>query len=167
MSGRTPMGPKLVEHLEGSTHAKQRLEAILATLAGKLTVAEACEQLGMKEAMFHRLRTRVLQAGLSDLEPRPRGRPRHLLSPAEHENQRLAEEVTDLQQQLEIADVKRDLASILPHLMDEGSSAETEANSGGAKGEDSAIKKTTLRKKRRKRAQQKRRQKRYRRLGGD
>ncbi len=164
MSGHLPMGPKLVEQLEGSMHAKQRLEAILATLAGQLTVAQACEQLGIKEAMFHRLRTRVLQAGLIDLEPRPRGRPRHHTSPAEQENQRLADEVTDLQQQLEIAEVKRELASILPHLLDDGSSEETEAASSDAESEGSAIKKTMFRKKRRKRAQQKRRQKCYRRL---
>ena len=72
MSGRRSKGPELVENLEGSEHAKERLEIILAMLSGELSVSAACEQLGIKAAMFYRLRTRVLQAGLSDLEPRPR-----------------------------------------------------------------------------------------------
>ena len=161
MSGRTPMGSRLLEHLEGSPHAKQRLEAILATLSGQLTVSEACQQLGIKDAMFHRLRARVLQAGLSDLEPRPRGRPRHVPTPAEQENQRLEEEVADLQQQLEFAELRRDVAAILPHIVEDGSYAHSEDVSRDAtEGEPSALKKTKLRKRRR--AQRKRRQQRYR-----
>ena len=65
MGGRRSKGPELVENLEGSEHAKERLEIILATLSGELSVSAACEQLGIKAAMFYRLRTRVLQAGLS------------------------------------------------------------------------------------------------------
>ena len=34
MAGRKPLGPALVEHLEGSSSAKERLELILATIAG-------------------------------------------------------------------------------------------------------------------------------------
>ena len=101
MGGRRSKGPELVENLEGSEHAKERLEIILATLSGELSVSAACEQLGIKAAMFYRLRTRVLQAGLSDLEPRPRGRPRQQLSPEQAENERLAQEVAQLEEELE------------------------------------------------------------------
>ena len=70
-AGRKPLGPALVEHLDGSPRAKQRLEVILATIAGQLTIDQASEQLGIKPAMFYRLRTEVLEAGLARLEPRP------------------------------------------------------------------------------------------------
>ena len=39
-AGRKPLGPDLVEHLEGSPRAKQRLEVILETIVGRLTVNE-------------------------------------------------------------------------------------------------------------------------------
>ena len=75
MAGRRPLGPALVEHLDGSASAKERLELILATNAGQVTVVSAAEQLGISEAMFYKLRNRVLQVALADLEPKPIGRP--------------------------------------------------------------------------------------------
>ena len=80
MAGRKPLGPALVEHLEGSDNAKERLELILATIAGQITVVAAAEQLGISEAMFYKLRNRVLQVCLEDLEPKPLGRPPERLS---------------------------------------------------------------------------------------
>ena len=71
MPGRKPLGPQLAQHLEGSIGAKERLEVILETIAGRMKVTEACARLEIGEAMFHRLRTEVLQAGLARLEPRP------------------------------------------------------------------------------------------------
>ena len=44
---RKPKGPALVQHLEGSERAKQRLEVILETIAGELTIEQACECLGI------------------------------------------------------------------------------------------------------------------------
>ena len=78
MAGRKPLGPALVEHLDGSTSAKERLELILQTLAGQVTVVGACQLLDISEAMFYKLRNRVLQVCLEDLEPKPRGRPPQL-----------------------------------------------------------------------------------------
>jgi hypothetical protein len=85
----------LVHHLDGSGRAKERLEVILQTVAGKITIREACDRLGIEEAMFFRLRTQALQAGLSRLEPRPAGRPRRCPSP---EDQRIAELEQELQE---------------------------------------------------------------------
>jgi hypothetical protein len=75
MAGRKPMGPQLVHHLDGSEQAKERLEIILETIAEKCTISDACDRLGISEAMFFRLRMLVLQESLSRLEPRPAGRP--------------------------------------------------------------------------------------------
>ena len=73
--GCKPLGSALVEHLDGSLQAKERLEVILETIAGRLTIDQACQRLGVQEARFHRLRTEVLEASLARLEPRSAGRP--------------------------------------------------------------------------------------------
>jgi len=88
MAGRKPVGPRLVHHLDGSQRAKQRFEVILQTVAGKITIREACDRLGIEDAMFYRLRAEALQAGLARLEPRPIGRPPR---PDSAEQQRIAE----------------------------------------------------------------------------
>ena len=45
-TGRKPAGPQIVERLEGSPVAKQRLEVILETIAGRWTIPEACHSMG-------------------------------------------------------------------------------------------------------------------------
>jgi hypothetical protein len=115
-AGRTPLGPALVEHLEGSQRAKQRLEVILATIAGQLTIDQACQRLGIKPAMFHRLRTEVLEAGLARLEPRPIGRPPQSTTAEEQKCEELQLQVDQLQDELKIAQVREDIARLTPHL---------------------------------------------------
>jgi len=114
--GRKPLGPKLVKHLPGSLRAKQRLEVILQTIAGNLTVGEACDRLGIGEAMFHRLRAGVLQAGLSHLEPRPLGRPRQAVSPDHEELSDMQHRLSDLEAELHLAEVRGEIAQVLPHV---------------------------------------------------
>ena len=46
--GRKPLGAQLVDRLEGSEHAKIRLKVILETLAGRQTIPEACDELGIQ-----------------------------------------------------------------------------------------------------------------------
>jgi hypothetical protein len=75
MRGRRPAGPEIVEHLQGSAQARLRLRLVLETLAGRLRVQEACQQLGIGTVRFHALRQAVLEAALTALEPRPAGRP--------------------------------------------------------------------------------------------
>ena len=74
-SGRKPQGIEQVELLPGSTVAKQRLEVFLANLAGQLSVAEACAQLGLHESRFFELRKRWLEESVGLLEPQQPGRP--------------------------------------------------------------------------------------------
>jgi hypothetical protein len=117
MAGRKPLGPALVEHLEGSTSAKQRLELILATIAGQVAVVEAAERLGICEAMFHKLRTRVLQTSLADLEPKPIGRPARAESATALERDQLAQRVCELERELAAQTVRLELAQTLPHVL--------------------------------------------------
>ena len=113
MAGRKPLGPALVQHLEGSVHAKERLAMILATLAGRCSIAEACEQLGIGEAMFHRLRSEALQAGLDRLEPRPAGTSAARDSA---EAQRIAEletRLAEVEHARQTAEVRLEVAQVL------------------------------------------------------
>ena len=115
--GRKPLGPALVQYLPGSLRAKERLEVILQTIAGTLMVGEACDQLGIGEAMFHRLRAGVLQAGLAHLEPRPLGRPPRGVSPEQEELSDMQRRLNDLESELHLAEVRGQIAQVLPHVM--------------------------------------------------
>ena len=74
--GRKPAGPKLVEGLSGSDFAKKRLEQVLRTLSGELTIEEACAELNIGRTRFYDLRQELLEDMVERLEPRPAGRPR-------------------------------------------------------------------------------------------
>ena len=114
--GRKPTGTNLVEHLEGSERAKTRLKAILETLSGARSIPEVCEDLGINESMFHRVRGEVLQTALERLEPRPIGRPRHEPPAEELRLAEMEEENLRLQVELKAAEVRRELAEKLPRL---------------------------------------------------
>jgi len=112
------MGPALVQHLEGSERAKERLEVILETIAGQLTIEEACQQLGIKPAMLHQLRTEVLEAGLARLEPRPLGRPQQQTPAEELQLAALQRRVEELESELKIAAVREEIARVMPRRAD-------------------------------------------------
>lgn len=140
MAGRKPMGPQLVHHLDGSERAKERLEMILETVAGKITIREACDRLGIEQAMFFRLRTQALEAGLSRLEPRPAGRPPRSPSPEGERIAELEQELQDKERERKATEVRLEIAQAMPRLA-----------------QDEALKKTILRKRRRRRPQQRQR----------
>jgi hypothetical protein len=117
MAGRKPLGPALVEHLEGSASAKERLEMILATIAGQVSVVDAAELLGISEAMFYRLRSRALQVSLEDLEPKPIGRPPNVPSAEQLHSAALHSRVGELERELAAQTVRLELAHTMPHLL--------------------------------------------------
>ncbi len=117
MAGRKPLGPALVEHLEGSANAKERLELMLATIAGQVSVVEASERLGISEAMFYKVRNRVLQVCLEDLEPKPLGRPPVRLSEDQQQRQELETQVAALQRELAAQSVRVELLQALPYVV--------------------------------------------------
>ena len=59
MRGRKPRGPEIVRELKGGEQERQRLEAILDTVAGRLGVTEAADQLGMTPQRLHMLREQM------------------------------------------------------------------------------------------------------------
>ena len=119
MAGRKPMGPQLVHHLDGSERAKERLEVILETVAGKLTIREACDRLGIEEAMFFRVRMQALQAGLSRLEPLPAGRPSPSESPERERIAALEQELQEKESERKATEVRLEIAQAMPQLMED------------------------------------------------
>ena len=116
--GRPPKGAGLVEQLEGSEAAKERLKQILKTFTGELTVAEASRMLGIGEARFHALRCEMLEAATQALEPKAKGRP---AAPEPTQEKRelteLKEQVDDLTVELKAAHIRTKIALVMPHLL--------------------------------------------------
>jgi hypothetical protein len=127
------MGPRLVHNLDGSDRAKERWEVILATMTGELTIREACDRLGIEEAMFFRLRTQALQAGLARLEPRRAGRPPRPSSPESERIAELEDELQDTEHELKAMEVRLELAETMPQLVREEAAKKTPQRIGRPK----------------------------------
>jgi len=115
-AGRPPKGPRLVEGLDASEEAKSKLKVILETIAGDLSVSEACERLVVSESRFHQLREETLAIAAAGLEAKPRGRPRKEPPELALELARLRDENEALKQELEKERVRTVLAEGLPHV---------------------------------------------------
>jgi transposase-like protein len=125
------MGPRLVEALDGSESAKGRLRVILETLTGEKTVFDACQELGIGESMFHKLRNEFLQDAVGLLEPKPLGRPRDEIDPEEKLREGYEKRIQDLEVRLEAARVREEIALTMPHLL--RGREEREGNPGSEK----------------------------------
>jgi hypothetical protein len=116
MRGRYPAGPEYIDKLIGSPQSKERLKAILDTLTGAARLQEACDELGLGYTRFHRLRETALQAALSALEPRPPGRPARPASCEAELIRLLQQRVAELERALQVAEIREELALVLPRL---------------------------------------------------
>lgn len=116
-TGRPSKGSHLVDRLDASGEAKKRARAILGTLRGELSVAAACGDLGVGEARFHQLRERFLAEGVKGLEPRPGGRPPKVEPEGERRVRELEERVKELERDLKTAELRTQIALVMPHLL--------------------------------------------------
>jgi len=115
--GRRTLGPKKAGHMDGSDEAKRRLRVILEVIGGKRLVKSACEELGIGEARYHELEWMALQAAVEGLEPRPPGRPPTPASPLDPKLAALEEEVKELRIGLRAAQIREEIAVVMPHLL--------------------------------------------------
>jgi cytochrome P450 len=113
--GRPPLGAEIVDRLEGSSQAKDRLRTILRTLSGEMTIPQACQELGIGESRFHEMRGEVLQDVLENLEGKPRGRPPDA-SDSDARVQQLQQQVLALAADLRASQIREELAIMLPRL---------------------------------------------------
>jgi len=114
--GRPALGPSIVEHFDADPTTKQRLRVLLQTLAGELSVPQACEQLAISQARFFELRNSMLQAAITSIEPKPAGRPAHPVEPANLRIQQLEQLNLDLRVHLAAAQLRQEIALTMPHL---------------------------------------------------
>lgn len=116
--GRPAFGPAHVERLEASEHARQRLRVVLETVAGALSVDDACATLGIGPSRFHALRQELLQAAAERADGVPAPSP-----PVDDSAARLAAleaENQELRIALEAARIREEIAVVLPHLQRDG-----------------------------------------------
>ena len=115
--GRPSLGPDLADKADGSEQAKVRLKLILQTIAGELSVVDACQQLGMSEARFHELRQQWIQDACAALEPKPLGRPKEKTIEEEVELLRLHRKNKKLKLHLRAAQIREEIAIAMPHVL--------------------------------------------------
>ena len=112
---RPGKGAEHVESLEGDRETKARLRAVLETIAGDLSVEEACRRLSLSPARFHELREEALLGALRALEPRAPGRP---AAPApDPEVTALRQRNAELERDLEAAHIRTEIAIVMPHVL--------------------------------------------------
>lgn len=114
--GRPPLGSKIVDTLEASDHAKERLRAILQSVEGR-PIAELCAELGMERAYFHRMRTSALQTTVESLEPKTTGPKPKVTDPRDERVATLEAELTRLRLELEATRIRAQLAIALPSVV--------------------------------------------------
>jgi hypothetical protein len=104
-----------VDRLDGPEELKQRLKVLLETLDGSKSVPEACAELGVSESRLHELRREALEGALRALQPRPSGRPAKP-EPSTPKEEELQAHIKALEEDLQAAYVRTELALAMPHL---------------------------------------------------
>ena len=130
--GRPIIGVDLIERLDGPRAMRRRLRIVLATIAGSLTIAQACAELGVGRTHCHALRWRVLDGALEALRPRPRGRPRQLPL-VSAEVQQLHARIRELEDALKTTALRSEIALTMPYLLDRAGRKKKGANRGRAR----------------------------------
>jgi transposase-like protein len=115
--GRPVKGAELLDGMEASAVARQRLTLILQTLAGAMTIQEACEVLGVNRSRFHELRRQFLAQATGLLEPRSPGRKSQQPTEAQLEIERLRRQIVQLKLDLKATQVREEIALVMPHLL--------------------------------------------------
>ena len=115
--GRPIAGVNLVDHFDAPRAVRRRVRVVLATVAGQLSIADACAQLGVHRTRFHALRAQVLRGALEAVGGRARGRPR---APREDTTQVRALEarIRELELALHTALLRSEIALTMPFLLD-------------------------------------------------
>ena len=115
--GRPIAGLSLVDHVDAPRAARRRVRVVLATVAGQLSIAEACAQLGVQRTRFHALRHQVLRGALEAVGARPRGRPRAPRGDAA-EVRALQARIRELELALRTTLLRSEIALTMPFLLD-------------------------------------------------
>lgn len=113
--GRPPKGVGHVDRLDGPDDLKHRLKVVLETIVGTLSIEAACESLQVSASRLHEMRQEALVGALGALMPKPPGRPAKPVTETTRE-QELQARVEELEEDLQAAYVRTELALAMPHL---------------------------------------------------
>lgn len=117
MAGRKPAGSAHAGKYSGSEEAKKRLEVVLKTLAGEMTIPEACRILGIREAMFHRIRDQAIAGAGEALEAKKPGRKKDPKKEVDERVQELEREILELKGMLRGMQIREKMAVLMPHIL--------------------------------------------------
>jgi len=114
---RTVNAERLVTNMDATSEPKKQLMIILEVLAGKRSIADACEELHVSEATFHRMRDQALQGALDGLAPLPAGRPAKKVDEKDEKILALEEQLAEMGVELEAERVRTIMAIVKPELL--------------------------------------------------
>lgn len=106
---RPTTGVALLGKYDGELQSIRRMQAVIETLSGQRSVMDACVELGINDAMFRRIRDVCLQAAITSLDPRKRGRRPAEPEPGADRILELEREIKRLQRELFGARVRIEL----------------------------------------------------------
>jgi len=108
--GRKSETESLLQPMEASEEARERVKVMLLTLAGQWSVQDGLDRLGLSRTRFQTLRRRMLQGALVALEPGAAGRPRSVAPPEDARVHVLRCELNHLKRELRLARVSLEIA---------------------------------------------------------
>jgi hypothetical protein len=114
--GRPTRGVQRIDDYDGSPLAKERAKALLLAIVGEDAITAQLESLGICRTRFATLRDRGLQALIDAMEPRVGGRRPVSEQSAAAVDSKLMDEIALLKWELEAAEVREEVHSILPSL---------------------------------------------------
>ncbi len=113
--GRPPLGPEIVDRIEGSEEARRRARILLEVMTGERSVDSACDALGIQTTRFEDIRKEAFGGLVAALEPKPVGRPPKPVDEAAAQLTALEEEIKRLKIEIVTSHVREELAIGLPH----------------------------------------------------
>lgn len=113
--GRPPLGPEIVDRVEGSEEARRRARILLEVMTGERSVDSACDALGIQTTRFEDIRKEAFGGLVAALEPKPAGRPPKPVDEAAAQVTALQEENKRLKIEIVTSHVREELAIGLPH----------------------------------------------------
>ena len=108
--GRRSEAESLLQPMEASEAARERVKVMLLTLAGQWSVKDGLDWLGLSRTRFQVLRGRMLEGALAALEPGAAGRPRSEPTPEDERVCALRLEVKALRYELQLVRASLEIA---------------------------------------------------------
>ena len=115
--GRPRAGLRLIDQVSAPRAARRRVRVVLATIAGELSITDACTALGVRRTRFFALRQQVLRGAIDAVVARPRGRPPRPTA-AHAEVRALQAQVRELELALRTTLLRSEIALTMPFLLD-------------------------------------------------